>query len=130
MLRAVKIWAKNNGIYGNPTGYLGGFAWAVLVAHTCQTYPKITAPAMLAAFFCQYRNWPWPKPVTLVDHLMVPDAKPKANLAEADMHYAQAMGMTLANASWNPAINVSERNQVRVGFFLKRSLGNPDAKSV
>lgn len=113
MLRAVKIWAKNNGIYGNPTGYLGGFAWAVLVANTCMTYPKLNAPAMLAAFFCQYRDWPWPKPVALVDYRKVPEVKPpKANLAEAELKYSEAMGMTLAQSSWNPDFNVGEREHV------------------
>ncbi|CAG2180870.1 unnamed protein product, partial [Oppiella nova] len=64
-LRAVKLWAKKRGIYSNALGYLGGVSWAMLVARTCQLYPRASAATLLQKFFLVFRQWPWPKPVLL-----------------------------------------------------------------
>ncbi|KAK4530615.1 hypothetical protein CCYA_CCYA05G1472 [Cyanidiococcus yangmingshanensis] len=64
-LRCVKFWAKRRGIYSNVLGYLGGVAWAMLVARVCQLYPRATSAVVLGAFYRLYSQWQWPKPVKL-----------------------------------------------------------------
>lgn len=64
-LRAVKLWAQRRAIYGNVVGFPGGVAYAMMVARTCQLYPKAAAPHIISRFFWLIRNWNWPSPVFL-----------------------------------------------------------------
>ena len=65
-LRAVKHWAKCQGIYSNVMGYLGGFSWAALVAKTCIKFPEIqNAEELVYKFFDMFSKWSWPDPVIL-----------------------------------------------------------------
>ncbi|KAF1765125.1 hypothetical protein GCK72_005077 [Caenorhabditis remanei] len=64
-LRAVKLWAKNHGIYSNAMGFFGGITWAILVARTCQLYPNAAPSKLIQKVFFVFSTWNWPSPVIL-----------------------------------------------------------------
>ncbi|GJJ76201.1 poly(A) polymerase [Entomortierella parvispora] len=64
-LRCVKLWAQRRAIYSNMMGFLGGVAWAMLVARVCQLYPNACASTIVVKFFAIVQSWPWPQPVML-----------------------------------------------------------------
>ena len=99
-LRCIKLWASRKiprtcflsplslhvtitgrAIYSNVNGFLGGVAWAMLVARICQLYPNAVAGAIVSRFFIIMYQWyglqlaaldpyltsarAWPQPVLL-----------------------------------------------------------------
>ncbi|KAK0410852.1 hypothetical protein QR680_005362 [Steinernema hermaphroditum] len=92
-LRAVKLWAKNHGIYSNVLGFLGGVSWAILVARTCQLYPNASPSRLLQKFFLVFQNWNWPHPVILRDN----DSERRPNIP------------SLETLVWDPRTSNSDR---------------------
>ena len=66
VLKGVKEWAIQAGIYSNVLGFLGGVNWAILVAHVCRQHPEASRAGLLESFFRTYANWKWPRPVLLL----------------------------------------------------------------
>lgn len=72
-LRCIKLWAQSGkylvlveplslchagrAIYSNVNGFLGGVAWAMLVARVCQLYPNAVAGAVVSRFFIIMHRW-------------------------------------------------------------------------
>ncbi|KAI8989502.1 Poly(A) polymerase central domain-containing protein [Pilobolus umbonatus] len=63
VLRCIKLWATTKGIYSNVLGFMGGIAWAILVARVCQLYPNACASTVISKFFNIVISWKWPSPV-------------------------------------------------------------------
>ncbi|KAL7669982.1 hypothetical protein ACOME3_004928 [Neoechinorhynchus agilis] len=86
-LRAVKLWAKQCGIYSNLLGYFGGITYAIMMARVNQLYPKFLAAQLVDKFFELYSNWEWPCPVMLK--------------AIEDINYGHSI--------WNPSLKPADR---------------------
>jgi poly(A) polymerase len=56
-LRCVKLWAHRRAVYSNMMGFLGGIAWAMLVARVCQLYPNACAATIISRFFSILHQW-------------------------------------------------------------------------
>ncbi|CAO3702169.1 unnamed protein product [Rhizopus stolonifer] len=89
-LRCIKLWATRKAIYSNILGFLGGVAWAILVARVCQLYPNASASTVVDKFFHILVHWSWPSPVMLK---VVEDGPPLA-----------------AIQPWNPKVNPTDRS--------------------
>ncbi len=90
-LRFIKHWAKKRGIYSNSVGFLGGIAYALLVARVCQLYPNACAFTIVKSFFNVFCKWKWPNPVLLT---LPSDAALRLN-----------NGAALSMPQWDPAQN-------------------------
>ncbi|KAJ1859841.1 polynucleotide adenylyltransferase [Coemansia sp. RSA 2703] len=122
-LRCIKLWAKRRAIYSNSIGFLGGVAWAMLVARTCQLYPNACAGTIVSRFFKVFLFWKWPSPVLLKTieegpmHLRVWNPKYYASDAAHKMPI-----ITPAYPSMCATHNVSLSTRRIIGSELKRGV--------
>lgn len=70
LLRCIKFWAKQRGIYSNLFGFLGGIHLAILSAFVCQMSPHACLSALVMNFFHTFACWPWPTPVILQNEII------------------------------------------------------------
>ena len=122
-LRAIKLWAKKNGLYSNALGFFGGVTWAMLVARICQLYPNAAAATLVHKFFLVYNHWEWPTPVLLKP---VHDAQfgfpvwdPMTN--PFDRHHLMPI-ITPAYPQQNSTHNVTQSTQKIIVQEIKRGL--------
>ncbi|KAJ1308456.1 hypothetical protein OPQ81_004160 [Rhizoctonia solani] len=97
-LRCIKLWAQRRAIYSNVNGFLGGVAWAMLVARICQLYPNLNAAAIVHRFFIIMLQWKWPQPILL--------RQIEEEVKELDP--AKRMNFRV----WNPRIYPTDRNHL------------------
>uniref|UniRef100_A0A914NHW9 polynucleotide adenylyltransferase n=1 Tax=Meloidogyne incognita TaxID=6306 RepID=A0A914NHW9_MELIC len=59
----LKIWAKNNSIYGNQFGFLSGTSMLIMLTKIYLLYPNTCSVlVMLDRFFLTFLTWNWPRP--------------------------------------------------------------------
>ena len=90
-LKLVKLWAKNKGLYSNALGYLGGIAWAILVAKICQMFPNSKPNKLFEKFFMFYSEWFWHDDPVFIDKLKI------------DPNASQRMEESKIMQVWTPA---------------------------
>ncbi|CAD7088765.1 unnamed protein product [Hermetia illucens] len=122
VLRTVKVWAKNHGIYSNALGYFGGVTWAILVARACQLYPNAAPATLVCKFFMVFSKWRWPLPVLLKrpDNIDFgfPIWDPRLNLS--DRHHLMPI-ITPTYPQLNSTFNVTESTKKVILRELERS---------
>lgn len=121
-LRAIKLWAKKRGIYSNILGYLGGVSWAILIARTCQLYPRATAATIVTKLFFAFSSWEWPKPVMLVEFcdngLGLQAWDPRTN--PADMYHVMPI-ITPSYPQQNSTFNVTRSTRTIIMEQFKQA---------
>lgn len=58
-LKAIKMWARNRGVYLQMFSYLGGIGYTILLAKIMQLYPNYSPLKLLSRFFYIYSKWAW-----------------------------------------------------------------------
>nr|CAD2172572.1 unnamed protein product [Meloidogyne enterolobii] len=76
LMRAVKHWAKQKGLYSNVFGYLSGTALILMTAKICLIYQSASLTFLVQRFFQIYSLWEWPVPIIL-EQLTMPSDLPQ-----------------------------------------------------
>mmetsp|Transcript_5755 Transcript_5755/g.21775 ORF Transcript_5755/g.21775 Transcript_5755/m.21775 type:complete len:550 (-) Transcript_5755:2552-4201(-) len=65
LVRCMKKWAKERGIYKQSVGLPGGIGWTIMCARICQMYPHASLNELVRKMFETYSQWSWNDPVHL-----------------------------------------------------------------
>jgi poly(A) polymerase Pap1 len=111
-LRAIKLWGKQNGIYGNILGYLGGASCAILVARTCQEQamrPDVEhcPKEVVFTFFSMFSQWKWPAPVYIRQVIDQPNSAWNPSVNPGDRDHAMPI-ITSSVPQMNSAVNINK----------------------
>ncbi|CAK5071343.1 unnamed protein product [Meloidogyne enterolobii] len=79
LMRAVKHWAKQKGLYSNVFGYLSGTALILMTAKICLIYQSASLTFLVQRFFQIYSLWEWPVPIILEQLTMSSDLPQLSN---------------------------------------------------
>ena len=127
-LRAVKEWARVQGMYSNVLGYLGGVNWAILVCFVSIRHPDASSARLLHLFFETFANWNWPDPVMLTSEASrhIPprnvDARPVWDPRENYRDKLHVMPIiTPCYPSMNSSFNVGEPGLRRMRDEFRRA---------
>jgi len=56
-MTSISMAIEGRAIYSNVNGFLGGVAWAMLVARICQLYPNGNSGVIISRFFTILHRW-------------------------------------------------------------------------
>jgi len=66
LLRLVRYWAKQRGIFGSDLCFFGGMQWAICCARVCQMNPELQCLQLVAQFYRVLSHWDWRQPFALL----------------------------------------------------------------
>lgn len=66
LLRVMKHWAQQQGVYGEAQGFLGGAAWTVCCARACQQCPDGEVDELVFRLFDMLGKWNLRQPVSVL----------------------------------------------------------------
>ena len=111
LLSFVRSWAQRTGLYGQVYGYLGGYSWAILCAHICQSFLSPIASlssiehfsidnffSLVHKFFSTYAHFPWSAQSL---HLYSKPSKPIIQSQKSSAHNRGSMRIMLPSPPFN-----------------------------
>lgn len=109
VVRLVRKWAKNRGLYSNKMGYWGGVNINIAVALVLQLYPNACPASLLRKFFLVFKSWRWPNPVMLTKPHDAELGLPVWNSHQAATMRQVAPMITPAYPAMNSTLSVSRQ---------------------
>ncbi|EGR32994.1 nuclear poly polymerase npap nucleotidyltransferase protein binding, putative [Ichthyophthirius multifiliis] len=91
ILKCIKLWAQNRGIYSNIIGYLSGIGWTILVSKICQLFPNYSLNQLLERFFFLYSRWRWQDFPVQVEYIVDDVANSKLSADQWRPEYKSSM---------------------------------------